>query len=189
MCVLVNSGAGTRVESACRQGRGTGRVLCTLQRSRHEAPPDRASLRLLHGARRRRTQCACSLLWGWHPGGECLPPGTRHLVQSASHLRPSCGRCSETKLYVAPGKSWCGCRTRFGPENKVDASISAAMLALAVCRITVHWSCTSVSTAVITSPTGLSICVVSNFPSLRGEPQNVNRKAHGKWRRGFHDID
>ena len=45
---------------------------CVLQRSRHEAPTDRASLRrLLHGARRTGTQGACS----------SLPPGTQ--MQSA----------------------------------------------------------------------------------------------------------
>ena len=60
ICVLL-SAAGTPVESACRrrdyQPATIMQVVCRrLQWSRHQAPKDRASMRVLHGARRRRTQ-------------------------------------------------------------------------------------------------------------------------------------
>ena len=66
-CVLV-SAAGTLVKSAaCRQDQALALAgALPLQRSRHAAPTDRwidqASLRLLHGARRRWSQGACSSL-------------------------------------------------------------------------------------------------------------------------------
>ena len=58
-------------------GPRTCRWLCLCIGSRHEAPTDRASLRLLHVARRRPTQGACSSLPLALMGGECLPPGPR----------------------------------------------------------------------------------------------------------------
>ena len=62
MCVLV-SGGGTPVHSACCHALVHVQANVPLQRSRHdEAPNDRASVRLLHGARRRRTHGACSSL-------------------------------------------------------------------------------------------------------------------------------
>ena len=63
---------------------------CVLQRSRHEAPTDGASLRLLHGARRRQTQGACSSLPAGTLFGECLKP------RPAWHLQ--CGNEAAIKL-------------------------------------------------------------------------------------------
>ena len=63
-CVLV-SAAGTLVQSACRHDQAPDtsvQVLCLCNGSRHQAPTDRARWRLLHGARRRPTQGACSSL-------------------------------------------------------------------------------------------------------------------------------
>ena len=63
-------------------GPRTCRWLCLCIGSRHEeAPTDRASLRLLHGARRRPTQGACSSLPLALRCGECLPlePGSMHM--------------------------------------------------------------------------------------------------------------
>ena len=61
--VLV-SASGTRVKSACRccHDDKAREVIGRWQRSHHQAPTDGASLRLLHGARRRQTQSACSSL-------------------------------------------------------------------------------------------------------------------------------
>ena len=60
---------GTRPHAPCRW--------CGLcDGSRHEAPTDRASLQLLHGARRRRTQDACS------------PPAAGTLAKSACRQAP-----------------------------------------------------------------------------------------------------
>ena len=63
-CVLV-SAFGTRVESACRHDQAPARVCrCVVcdDGAAINAPTDRASLHLLHGARRWRTQGACSSL-------------------------------------------------------------------------------------------------------------------------------
>ena len=62
-----------------------GFVLAT--ESRHEAPNDRASVRLLHGARRRPTQGVCSSLLLVLCDAKCLPPGTRHLQMGLSSQR------------------------------------------------------------------------------------------------------
>ena len=71
-CSIVRGGGGRKVRArVCIRHLGAeasppppGIFKCGshLQRSRHEATTDRASLRLLHGAWRRRTQGACSCL-------------------------------------------------------------------------------------------------------------------------------
>ena len=76
---------GTRVESACRHDQALARVCrCVVcdDGAAINAPTDRASLHLLHGARRWRTQGACSslpLALGWR----VLAVMTRHRHVSA----------------------------------------------------------------------------------------------------------
>ena len=59
---MLVSAASTPVESACRQAPGTLQAVCLCIGSRNAASTDRASSQLLHGARQRPTQGACSSL-------------------------------------------------------------------------------------------------------------------------------
>ena len=76
--VLVSAG-GTRVEIASHNPfRHPHACGLPLQRSRHQAPTDRASLWLLHGVRCRRTRGACSSLSA-ALGCRVIAAPTRHL--------------------------------------------------------------------------------------------------------------
>ena len=61
MVVLI-SAPGTRVESACRCGHTSALIVVCNGAAINEAPTGGARLLLVHGARRRRSQGACSSL-------------------------------------------------------------------------------------------------------------------------------
>ena len=80
-----------------------------LQRSRHQAyPTDRASLRLLHGARRRGGEKVRARLCLWQLGGECLPSLNQAPANICPHMSatepPSSRSDGLSKLAAA---SWC----------------------------------------------------------------------------------
>ena len=86
-CVLI-SAPGTRVESACHHDHDhTAALIVVCNGAAMQAPTGGASFRLLHGARRRRSQGACSSL--------PLALGWRVLTTVTTHLHFICGlhRC------------------------------------------------------------------------------------------------
>ena len=97
-CVLV-SAAGTPVESACRQDHPprtthhAGADGLALQRSRHAgSPTGRASLRLLHVVRWRRTEGACS----------CSSGGTCNARLGHGEVGPSAAPSRPRALHLIP---------------------------------------------------------------------------------------
>ena len=112
------SASGPRVDSACRQHQGPVtclQVLCLRNGSRHAAPTDRASLRLLHSARQRRTQGACSCLCLWHSDA-----ATTHLAKCFTFA-------TEAAMQLGLIGQACGCCTgRGGGRLKVRARVSAS---------------------------------------------------------------
>ena len=81
VCACSSSASGTRMESGRRHHDEAPAVLVSVfALSHHGAPTDRASLRLLHGARQRRSLGACASL----PGATI----TRHLQVFAFALQP-----------------------------------------------------------------------------------------------------
>ena len=92
-CVLVFA-SGTWMESACCEDQALARLCLSLQGSRHQAPTNQASLRLLRAASQRRPRGACSsllLALGWrdsacHQDNVCLCNGAaikRRLIEQA----------------------------------------------------------------------------------------------------------
>ena len=110
-----------RVLAASSHARVCGLVFC--DGSRHDAPTDRASLRLLHGARRRPTQGACL----------SLPLALQRRVLAATtrhHARGTCKANGGLPLQRAAGiklrliQQACGCFTvRGGGGLKVRARL------------------------------------------------------------------
>ena len=128
---------GTRMPSNRRTDQAPAGVL-SLQRSRHQAPTGRASLRLLHGACCRHTLGACSSLSAAlgrrvlaaptrhlqdgvlslqcsrhevaneHTGGVCLPP-----CQAHAGVRLCNGAATKLRLV----EQYCGCSTVHGASG------------------------------------------------------------------------
>ena len=130
---LKDSHGCTRSTEQVVQGRTVqgARWFCLCNRSRHGAPTDRASLRLLHGARRRRSLKVRARLCRWHSSGECLPPRTTHHAPAGGFAF-----ATEAAMELRLIEHACGCSTvRDGGGASRCVLVSAAgTLVESACR-------------------------------------------------------
>ena len=120
-CVLM-SAAGTLVEECLPPAPRTCRWFVCCNGATNGPPTDRASLRLLHGARRRQTQGACSYCYAGTPVEKCLPPTLSSWFACATEplldlrlIEQACG-CSTVRGSGGLKVRACFCRWHSGGE-------------------------------------------------------------------------